>query len=62
MTVVPTGISVVVPTRGRSRLTERLWTKFVYVDRQLLGERDRRVRQMWACFVALLVLGCLLAG
>jgi hypothetical protein len=32
----------------------RLWTKFVYVQRQLLGERDRRVRQMWACVLAFL--------
>ena len=34
----------------------RMWTKFVYVDRQLLGERDKRIRQMWSCILALLFL------
>ena len=37
---------------------KRLWTKFVYVERQLVGERNKRIRQMWACVVAFL---CLLA-
>ncbi len=31
----------------------RLWTKFVYAERQLYGERDKRIRQMWACILAL---------
>ena len=34
----------------------RLWTKFVYVERQLLGERDKRIRQMWTCVFAFLCL------
>lgn len=34
----------------------RMWTKFVYVDRQLLGERDKRIRQMWSFIFSLLFL------
>jgi len=34
---------------------DRFWTKFVYADRQLLGERKKRIQQMWA-FLFLLFL------
>jgi glycosyltransferase involved in cell wall biosynthesis len=34
----------------------RLWTKFVYLDRQLLGERDKRIRQMWSYVLVFLCL------
>lgn len=30
----------------------RLWTKFVYSEKQLLGERDKRIRQVWSCVLA----------
>jgi hypothetical protein len=40
----------------RNGQLRRLWTKFVYVDRQLIGERDKRIRQMWSCILALLFL------
>ena len=33
----------------RHRQIYRLWTKFVYGDRQLYGERKKRIRQIWAC-------------
>jgi glycosyltransferase involved in cell wall biosynthesis len=39
---------------------KRLWTKFVYIERQLVGERDKRIRQMWACVFAFLCLLVLL--
>lgn len=41
---------------------KRLWTKFVYVERQLVGERDKRIRQMWACVFAFLCLLALLSN
>ena len=41
---------------------KRLWTKFVYVERQLVGERDKRIRQMWACVFAFLGLLALLGN
>lgn len=37
-----------------------LWTKFVYVEGQLVGERDKRIRQMWASVLAFLCLVILL--
>ena len=40
----------------RNGQLRRMWTKFVYVDRQLLGERDKRIRQMWSFFLTLLFL------
>lgn len=46
----------------RHGTVRRLWTKFVYVERQLVGERDKRVRQMWACVLALVCLLTLSKG
>lgn len=34
----------------------RLWTKFVYGDRQLLGERKKRVQQIWGILLFLCIL------
>ena len=34
---------------------QRLWTKFTYIDAQLLAERDRRVIQAWCLIAALLI-------
>jgi len=34
----------------------RLWTKFVYVEQQLIGERNKRIRQVWAYVIITLLL------
>lgn len=38
----------------------RLWTKFVYVEAQLLAERERRIVQAWSMLISLLFLLLLL--
>lgn len=38
----------------------RLWTKFVYVDVQLLAERDRRIVQSWSIFISMALMLLLL--
>ena len=37
----------------------RLWTKFVYASRQLIGEREKRIRQAWALVLVMVLLLCL---
>ena len=41
---------------------KRLWTKFLYMERQLVAERDKRIWQMWACVLAFLCLLALLSN
>lgn len=39
----------------RARRFSRIWTKFVYLDDQLLAERDRRVVQVWVLLTGLVL-------
>lgn len=45
---------------ARHTAPRRLWTKFIYIDAQLLAERERRIDQSWGMLLSLVLLLLLL--